>query len=105
MGNLYIQNDFVFSSSPTGSDLCVPMVCGLSAAPSPLRQTSSVPHTHDMQEIGKVFNYYSRINFYGSLSGAELRAQLWVFMRAEVLSFKLSLSSDEGERALETFIL
>lgn len=96
MGNLYIQNDFVFSSSPTGNHLTVPMVCGLSAAQSPLRHTSAAPASHDMLEIGKVFNYYSRINFAGSSSGTELRTQLWLFLRAEVLSFKLALSTDEG---------
>ena len=26
----------------------------------------------------------------------ELRTQLWLFLRAEVLSFKLALSTDEG---------
>jgi hypothetical protein len=103
MGNLYIQNDFVFSSSPTGNHLTIPMVCGLSAAQSPLRHTSAAPASHDMLEIGKVFNYYTRINFAGSNSGLELRTQLWLFLRAEVLSFKLALSTDEG--TVDTFYL
>lgn len=96
----------MFSSEAAGNNHFYPLVCGLSATPSPLlhthetppRSTSPTPPlpstlSNKEDDIGKVFNLYTRLVYSGSPSSLQLRTQLWGFIRAEVLDMKMVLGT------------
>ena len=106
LGNIYLQNDLVFSSEAAGNNRFYPLVCGLSATPSPLLHTHDTPSrsssptpplpstlSNKEDDIGKVFNLYTRLMYSGSPSSLQLRTMLWGFLRAEVLDMKMVLGT------------
>ena len=56
---IYVVNDFVFSSNPTGNTIT--MVCGLSESYYPLRHLNGINDIAIENDTGKVFNRHTKL--------------------------------------------
>ena len=91
---VYVVNDFVFSSHPTGNAFA--MVCGLSESHHPLRHLNGIHDIAIENDTGKVFNRHTKLIYSGCLTGIDLRTQLWQFLRSELLTLKIDFNTIAG---------
>ena len=99
---IYVVNDFVFSSHPTGNAFA--MVCGLGESHYPLRHLNGIHDIAIENDTGKVFNRHTKLIYSGCLTGIDLRTQLWQFLRSELLTLKIDFKTIAGICLFFSFI-
>lgn len=73
------------------------MTFGLSDSHYPLRHMDGINDTVIEEDIGKLFNHHTKLTFQGCDTGVNLRAQLWWFLRSEILTLKVDFKSLAGK--------
>ena len=95
---IYVVNDLVFSSNPTGDSFTNSMICGLSDSHQPLSHISALDEIIIENDIGKVFNRHTKLIYSGCETGIDLRTQLWWFLRTELLALKIDYRNVAGKK-------